>query len=378
MIEDFEGLTFDVALYARASHVRQSANGCDMTITRQVPTLVTPVERGFDRMLAVRLARMGHPGDRQWPGLLRALGPCALAASLPLYIEVTARLFAPTYALHTFEAVSWVAILSALSVFGLLCAWWVWTLLAETAPHLDDLIRDSSLRAALADALMRFMSVRRQLVVTVAGSVACCLLLRLIQPYIVDNLEMGPVSYLAIFWSTLIGGNCAYWMAFFVYFASRILRSSDLNLVWHSPASTPAIARMSTGYAFTTTVTLIALLAVELLSIRASTYGSSAVLDSVIRAVPPIAAVCALATGIIPHMLLFVAVRNARQATLLAMLPLTGAEPPTTAQEVKSVQENIALYRLVETSPGLPFNTAAIVQYGAAIFGSIVAFFLST
>ncbi|MFI7550702.1 hypothetical protein ACIBQ2_13215 [Micromonospora sediminimaris] len=349
-----------------------------MTTTKQVSTLAAPVELGFNRMLAVRLARLAHRGDPNWPGLLRALVPCALTASLPIHIELVARLFAPTYALHTLEAVSWVAILSALSMFGLLCAWWVWTHLAETAPHLDTMIREPGLRSALANVLIRSMSIRRQLAVTVIGAAGCCLLLRLIQPYIVANLEMGPVSYLAIFWATLIGGNCAYWMAFFVFFASRILRSGELNLVWHSPASTPAIARMSTGYAFTTMVTLIALLALEVLSIRASTYGTSAVLDSVIRAIPPIAAVCALATGIIPHMLLFVAVRNSRRAALLALLPLTGAEPPTTAQEVKSIQENIALYRLVETSPGLPFSTAAIIQYGAAIFGSIVAFFLST
>jgi hypothetical protein len=41
-----------------------------------------------------------------------------------------------------------------------------------------------------------------------------------------------------------------------------------------------------------------------------------------------------------------------------------------------AVEKLVVIYQSVATAPALPFSTSAMVQYGAALSGSIVAFFV--
>jgi hypothetical protein len=199
----------------------------------------------------------------------------------------------------------------------------------------------------------------------------------LAQPYVEGKLEIGFISYVSMFWSTFLGSSCAYWIGFFVMFAKHILVPGELRLVWHSPASTPGIASLSRGFAFSTSATLIALAAIEYLAVRVSSYGTGMTLTVVITAVPLVGVLGFLVLGVVPHWLLFVVVREARMSALRRLVPLTGAAMPTNSKDISLRSPMVDLYRLIETSPGLPFSTSAIVQYAAAVLGAVLAFILT-
>jgi hypothetical protein len=91
---------------------------------------------------------------------------------------------------------------------------------------------------------------------------------------------------------------------------------------------------------------------------------------------PVFASAGALLAGILPHAWLYLAVRDARRSALDRLRPLIDNEPPGTEEKVERLHERIELYRLVETSPGLPFNAASMVQYAAAVLGTLLAFVL--
>jgi hypothetical protein len=67
---------------------------------------------------------------------------------------------------------------------------------------------------------------------------------------------------------------------------------------------------------------------------------------------------------------------TARRATLACLRELVAPTPPANRQDVDRYAATIELYRLVEMSPGLPFNTTAMVQYGAAVLGTLLAYLL--
>jgi hypothetical protein len=221
-----------------------------------------------------------------------------------------------------------------------------------------------------------YLSVGRQLVVSSLFAVVACVLLRMTHPSIVGQLEMGLMSYVAVAWTGVVGANCAYWIIVLSDLARRILRMKDLRLVWHSPASTAGLALLSGAFGFTTLATLVAMAGVEVLALGASTYGDSPVLSALTTVIPIIAGCLSLAAGIMPHWWLYRAVRDARRASLAVLLPFTGDDPLTSVDSAQPARSTVDLYRLVETSPGLPFSTGAIVQYAAAVLGTLVAYFL--
>jgi hypothetical protein len=343
-----------------------------------VPRFLLLVNSGYSRVLAVRMARGGR-SQAPWPqNVLLGLRSAAPAALIPALFELSLRFGYPSLALHSLRAISWVAALTVVDLLGLLCAWRGWSLFARSAPSVDDLMAKSAAREEISSWLAKAMSWRRQGLLSVLFGLIACLLLRIAEPEIRTQLEINFPSYVAVAWTGMIGGNCVYWLVALSDLVRRILRLPDLSLIWHSPASTPAIAQLSGGFAFMTMATLAAFVCVEVLAVRSAAYGQSNVLTSLTTVIPVLAGVGALVVGILPHWWLYSAVRDGRRAALRALLPLAGDRVPTTTEQAALVRDNVSLYREVETSPSLPFSTAAMVQYAAAVLGTLVAFLLGT
>ena len=300
-----------------------------------------------------------------------------LSAFLPMWFELVIIVGFPRYALHTVRALVWVLALSALSMFGLLSAWHSWVRFAYSSKELDMLVSGATKRSELAQTLERALSVRRQLAFCILGAGASSTVFWLVQPYVEAKLEIGFISYVSMFWSTFLGSNCAYWIIFFVGFARRVLVPGEVHLIWHSPASTPGIAALSRGFAFSTAATLVAFATIEYLAVRVSSYGNGEALQVVINVVPLVGGLGFLALGVVPHWLLFVSVRHARMSALRTLVPLTGTSMPTTAKGIERRLAIVDLYRLIESSPGLPFSTSAMVQYVAALLGAVAAFIIA-
>jgi hypothetical protein len=325
---------------------------------------------GFRRVLVLRVARLTYRSTR-WPGLAVATASATLAGSWPLGLELVLYLTARRYALLTADAVSWVAALTVVNTAALVATWRSWSILDRAGPSIDDLLIRSSGRDRLVRWLTKTLGLWRQILFSVLAMVGACALLALAQPAIEDALEIGPVSYVAVAWTAYIAANDAYWLIVVARLGRRILRLRDLNLVWHSPASTPGIVQLSSAYTFGTTIILFLAIGVEVLALRVSAYGDSAVLRSVAITFPVVAALAALIFGILPHRWLYLAVRDARREVLRQLASSSGTTP-VTAAEIPRAQGKISLYSTVESSPGLPFSTATMVQYTAAVIGTLV------
>lgn len=336
--------------------------------------MTTVINAGFAKVLTVRATRWGR--GRTPPRFRNAVRSACLVASLPLLLELGFVAIVPGAALHTVRAVTWVVAMSGLDLFAIMLGWRTWTLLGRAGPKIDDLLENAGDRVVLATWFRGALSVGRQLVCSAASAVGACVLLRLTAPAIAQNLEIGPVSYCAVALTGLIAGNCLYWLVVMSEFSRRLLRRPGLAVVWHSPASTPGLSLLSDAFASLTVAVLVAFLAAEILTLHALSYGHSTVLTVISNIMPVLAGVGALIAGILPHIWLYLAVRDARRSALDKLRPLIDNEPPVTGENAEQLHARIELYRLVETSPGLPFNAASMVQYAAAVLGTLLAFFL--
>jgi hypothetical protein len=337
--------------------------------------LTTVINAGFAKVLTVRATKVGGSGGG--PASFRtAFRSASLVALLPVLLELVLIAALPAAALHTLRAISWLAALSGLDLLAILLGWRTWTLLARAGPRIDDLLQTETDRVALATWFGRTLSVPRQAACSAAFAVIACVLLRLTEPAIQQQLEIGPTSYCAVALTGMIAGDSLYWLVVMSEFSRRLLRRPGLNVVWHSPASTPGLTMLSDAFTSLTVAVLAACLGAEVLALHAGRYGHSAVLATISNIMPVFASAGALLAGILPHAWLYLAVRDARRSALDRLRPLIDNEPPGTEEKVERLHERIELYRLVETSPGLPFNAASMVQYAAAVLGTLLAFVL--
>jgi hypothetical protein len=334
------------------------------------PELTEVLTTGFHRVLTLRLARLAYR-PRRWPGVVVGAASASIAASWPLLLELVLYFTARRYALVSLEAIGWVVATVLVNIAALVVTWRSWAMLHEAGPSVDELLASSTGRARLAGWLAAQLGGWRQLAVSLLAAGGACAMLGLAQSAIQAQLEIGPVSYVAVAWTAFIGGNDAYWLIAVSRLGRRILRRRDLALVWHSPASTPGIVRLSTGYTFGTAAILLLAIGIELLALQVSRYGDSVVLRTASITFPVLAAAAALIFGVLPHWWLYQAVRDARREVLRHLCPPV-AVPPATPAEIAEAQARVSLYSMVESSPGLPFSTGSMVQYTAAVVSTLV------
>lgn len=340
------------------------------------PSITRLVQSGYSSVLSVRLTSLG-PNVTSWYDMnKRVVRAVFVAAFWPLALELLLLIALPGFALHTLRAVLWVIAFAVMNMVGLSCSGHCWRLLERAAPSLDELVAPSAGRQGIANWFARASTSGWQVLSSVIFSILACLALRLIAPSIKGELEIGLLSYVSVGWTAAIFGNCVYWLVIVPELARRILRLPDLNWVWHSPASTPGVAQLSSVFGFSTIMALVVAVGAQLLALHASRYGDSGVLSASSTIFPIAGGMLALIVGILPHWWLYLAVRDARRAALRKLRGLTGRMTPESAQDAQAVQSHVELYRLVESSQGLPFTTTAMVQYGAAILGTMLAFFL--
>lgn len=333
-------------------------------------------EAGFERVLLLLVARLGWR-FRWWPkSVTGAFCSALLAASWLLVLELLLLRTVPGAALHTRLAILWLVAVSALDALTMLCAWRTWDLWVKAAPSMDELSYGCDNKENILQWYAKTLAITPQLIASAAFAACGTIFLFLVSHTLSKKLEVTPLSYLGVAWTCALGANAIYWLIVNPEMTRRILRLQRLHLIWHSPASTPAIIKLSRGYGFCTSAVLVAALSTEFLALQISSYGTDGLLSALTIFVPSLTGAIALFVGLAPHFWLYGAVRNARQVTLSRLEVLIGKEPPSTRKAAERVHQHVELYRLVERSPGLPFSTAAMVQYAAAVLGSLVAYFL--
>jgi len=256
----------------------------------RTPSVLKPLaESGFNQVLSLLFARFAWRWDR-WPkSILGAISSAALAASWPLALELVLLPVTPGVALHTRRAITWLVALSALDTLEMLCAWRAWDLWVNAAPSMDDLISGCTGADRISQWYTKMLSRARQSIVSIACAASGCVFLSIISPAIKPQLEIAPISYLSVGWTAAVGANAIYWLVVNPELARRILRLHGLNTVWHSPASTPAIIKLSRGFGFSAVAVLAAALSTEFLAFQISSYRRDGLLSALTIFVPVLA-----------------------------------------------------------------------------------------
>jgi hypothetical protein len=341
------------------------------------PAIAGLIESGFRKVFVIRIARIAVPRRTLWPGLFGAAGSAALAASIPLVAELALKIAYPRLALHTMEAIGWVAALAIMTWSALLVGWYCLLTLNQGGEDIEQILSGTGdFQSAVSRWLRRSFRPIRQLTVASTVSACSCALLYLVEPVISKRVEISPVSYISVGWTGFLGGNGILWLIILTRLSRRIMRRENLNLTWYSPASTPAIILFSRVHTFGAIAILVAGLIMEMLALRVSAYGANLTLNILAISIPIIAVIGSFLFGGLPHWWLYHAVREARQRSLRALRPRS-VKPPDSSTELAEAQGWVSLYTIVESSPGLPFSTGWAVQYAAAVLSTAIGTLLA-
>lgn len=172
--------------------------------------------------------------------------------------------------------------------------------------------------------------------------------------------------------------NVSYWLMVPPVLVIRVRGSRELRLRWNDPARTAGIRTLSEGYAFPAVFLALAAFAVTLPGAL-----DHPLFGPVLPYLYVWLLVLSLWVGIATQLSLYAIVRRYRIRVLdtLAATPglmLTEDQStslPTLVQN-DQLSSMLSVYSSVAASPGLPYGTALVVQYVAAVVGSVIGFLL--
>lgn len=189
----------------------------------------------------------------------------------------------------------------------------------------------------------------------------------------------GVVVLVNCTWALMLLANVSYWLMVPPLLITRLRPSRELRLRWNDPARTAGIRTLSEGCAFPAVFLALAAFAVTLPgALNHPLFGPF---------LPYLylwLLILSLWVGIATQFSLYEIVRRYRISVLDALADGHGmllAESQTTTlpalvQTDDQLSSMLSVYGSIAASPGLPYGTGLVVQYVAAIVGSVVGFLL--
>lgn len=330
------------------------------------------IRSGFERVfvLAIGLSyiRMDSGLQRSPLRTVKRFAAIILLAWWPAAINEILRGPFPSVFLESNEARVWLVLTSAVNTGMLYAAWRAWNYLAQGAPDIADLFAEQEDSRTQALWLSRWMSPLRQGAGVIGGIIVGTGFLWLVAPSLEGELEVAPFSYIAASWLTFLGANDVYWLMV-MSFLPLHLKTAKLRLTWHEPAYTPGLLRLVNGYFFSGIALLLGVLAAEGLAFMIPTVEKNLVLAFARIAFPVVAGIIGIAIGIHP----FLAIRRIVQQHRFQVMKTLASElheEPRSKVDIRRAD----LFTRIRKSPLLPLRTAFLVEYSAAIVGSLVAY----
>lgn len=198
-----------------------------------------------------------------------------------------------------------------------------------------------------------------------------------------DSKWLGSVTGVVVLvnctWALMLLTNVSYWLVIPPILIIRLRSSRELRLRWNDPARTTGIRTLSEGYAFPAVFLALAAFAVTLPGAL-----NHALFGSFLPYLYLWLLILSLWVGIATRVSLYAIVRRYRIGILDALaashdmlLPENqSATLPALIRNDDQLPSVLSIYGSIATSPGLPYGTALVVQYVAAVVGSLVGFLL--
>jgi hypothetical protein len=254
---------------------------------------------------------------------------------------------------------------------------WKYALLR--APTLDELLEPCANRESLIAVISAGLRHRYQLTLPLAFAIVPWIGLAASSSRWLHS-PTGVLVLLNSTWSLALLGSVSYWLFVPPVLVIRLRACREVRLRWNDPAHTPGIRTLSEGYAYPAIFLALAAFAVTVPGVvHHPIFG---------RLLPFLwlwLVILALWVGVATQLSLYLIVRRFKLRVLDDLaedgsgLMLAEHQSRGIGALVRRDQELgavLSVYGSVTAAPGLPYGTALVVQYIAAIIGSLVAFLL--
>jgi hypothetical protein len=254
---------------------------------------------------------------------------------------------------------------------------WKYALLR--APSLDELLEPCPTRDSLVGVIAAALRHRYQLTLPLALAIVPWICLATYSSHWLHS-PTGILVLINSTWSLALLGSVSYWLFVPPVLVIRLRTCREVRLRWNDPAHTPGIRTLCEGYAYPAVFLALAAFAVTVPGlVDHPVFG---------RLLPFLwlwLVILALWVGIATQLSVYLIVRRFKLRVLddLAAdgsgLMLAEHQSRGIGALVRGDQELgavLSVYGSVTAAPGLPYGTALVVQYIAAIIGSLVGFLL--
>jgi hypothetical protein len=256
-----------------------------------------------------------------------------------------------------------------------------WTYALNRADAIDALLRPCANRDKVVGVIGRAVEHDRQAIPVIAAAAL---------PWIINAANGGFASHqviphvlllLNITWTLVLTVNDSYWLIVPPLIAVRMLQCHDIRLRWNDPARTDGMRVLSEGFAYPALFVALAALAVTVPGLT-----DHAIFGAYLPYLFAWLFILSLWNGAFTQACLYIIVRRFK-LRILDELASDGRLMLSAAQagdihnilaDGRNIPDRVSVYQVISTSPGLPFGTGSMVQYVAALGGSLAGFLLQS
>jgi len=300
-----------------------------------------------------------------------------LSGAWPLILNGLLTITYRRIALHTGSAWVWLTIFAVTQTGALVASRILWGRVVRDMPIIVMMLPGQDGDRRLADWIRSWCSVPLQAVAGFTLSALGGLVLWLASPVVGQHLELGPVSYVSVAWTSFMGGLVLYAFVMATLMTFQIQNCGPLTLDPWDPASTPGLKTLSRGYIYCLSIVIIIAAGLEMVATKVPGYRDSFVLGIFVVGFPIFAVLCGLFVGVLPQLAINHITYVSKMRTVGLIDEAIGDVSTSMSKDHGRLATLVWLRGQVSAAPGLPLRAPWLVPLGAALIGPLVAFLLT-
>jgi hypothetical protein len=191
------------------------------------------------------------------------------------------------------------------------------------------------------------------------------------------HLELGPVSVVAVVWTSFVGGLVLYAFVMVTLMTFKIKGCGPPALDEWDPARTPGLVTLSRGYVYCLIAIMVMAVGLELAATRVPGYKDSFVLGAFVVGLPIFAVMCGIFVALLPHIAFMQMTYDRKIRTIRTIDEAIGGPAALTDDDHGRVATLVWLRNQVSGAANLPIRAPWFVPLAAGLIGPLVAFLLT-
>jgi hypothetical protein len=336
--------------------------------------------KGFERIYTIRLARgrlSVNDSVRHHPSMLLRWLAFAYAPGLVtlLVLAIYPHWWPPS------ERVALILVLATINGGAFAAAALAWGYAVTRSRTIDDLLRPCQQRDRVVSVIGRAVEHDRQAILPLIAGLL---------PWVINAFDGGYRTHaivpyvlllLNITWTLTLTTNDAYWLLVPPLITLRMLKCHDIRLRWNDPARTEGVRTLSEGFVYPAFFVALGALAVTVPGLMDHQIFGHYLIYLFLWLI-----ILSLWNGVFTQACLYAIVRRFKLRLLDRLTSdrkfVFAANENISLDRVvfsESYDSNrLTMYNVIAAAPGLPFGTGIVIQYAAAILGSIAGFVLQS